>query len=202
MGILSGPIRSATREASKKIRKMVRPKREPVDIVPLTEGTPLIGGGRSRAPAPAEQTGGEVPLTIRQKGVGNVARRAEESGRVQAVEDTNMRDLKFGVGVTVGAAGTAGGIAGIKRLLMSDSAASKDFKSTFADARRNDEKTFTWRGQKYTTQTVEEVAGLKGKRVSKPKPKPKPPARKAHGGMQSKKRTGHADFRKGGLFYK
>ena len=42
----------------------------------------------------------------------------------------------------------------------------------------------------------------KWKEEKKQSRKPKPPARKAHGGMQSKKRTGHADFRKGGLFYK
>mgnify|MGYP003628251053 FL=1 len=204
MGLFSGAVRAGVkgarrtkRKAEQAVRKAVTPSARELDIEALTEGTPLIEGGGRRAGPPSEQRGDEIPLMRGQVGAGNLRKTAEEGGRRQGVADTNIRDLK----ILGGAAAGTGVYQGIKMLLGSDSAASKDFKETFRAARNADEQHFTWRGKKYHTKTVEEVAGLK-KRMRRPKPKPTPPAKKAMGGMVGKKsRNGDTDYRKTGMFY-
>ena len=204
MGMLSGAVRAGTRKvgrtkrkAEQAVRKAVTPPARELDIEALTEGTPLIQGGGRRAGPPSEQRGDEIPLMTGQVGAGNLRKTAGEAGRREGVTDTNIRDLKI-----LGAAAAGTGVyQGIKMLLGSDSAASNDFKEKFAAARKANESDFTWRGKKYHTKTVEEVAGLK-KRIRRPKLKPKAPAKKAVGGMAGKKpRNANIDYRKGGMFY-
>tara|TARA_R110002012_G_scaffold141247_1_gene298983 strand:+ start:429 stop:1025 length:597 start_codon:yes stop_codon:yes gene_type:complete len=177
------------RQIGKRIKKAVTPKADQVDLT----------SGQTRV----------KPATEAQRVTGNVAERARASG-------TGTGRIQGGAAVAGAAAAAAGGIEVIKMLLGSDSAASKDFKAAFAAARKDGEKTFTWRGKKYTTKTVEEVAGVKRERPPKPKSRPTRPtprqitamprgmaaSNKAQGGMAGKKpRNANIDYRKKGMFY-
>ena len=101
-----------------------------------------------------------------------------------------------GKGFLAGVAAAFGGIAAYEALPSKDR---KSFDNAFAEARRNKEKTFTWRGDSYNTKLQRNSKEIKKAESSVTKDKPKPPTKLNKGGMVTKSRTGNMDFRKGGL---
>jgi hypothetical protein len=204
MGVAGRLASRLARKGEMISRKALTPKPRHVEIEPLTEGTPLIQGGGRRAAAPAEQRGDEIPLMEGQPGARNVRRTAGEAGRREGVFDANLRDVK----VVGGAAALTGLYAVADALLSSRTNRGERFRAAFASAREAGEKTFTFDGDKFHTKRVEELHPRPRKRPPSPaertprKKPPPPPADMKRGGMtKSKSRTGHKDYRGGGMVY-
>ena len=101
------------------------------------------------------------------------------------------------VGGSLGLAAAAfGGLAAYDALSSKDK---KSFDNAFAKARRNEEKTFTWRGDSYNTKLQRNSKEIKKAESRMPKDKPKPPTKLNKGGMVTKSRMGNMDYRQGGL---
>ena len=96
-------------------------------------------------------------------------------------------------------AAVAAAYGGIKAYEALPSKDRKSFDNAFAKARRNEEKTFTWRGDSYNTKLQRNSKEIKKAESRMSKDKPKPPTKLNKGGMVTKSRTGNMDFRKGGL---
>ena len=129
--------------------------------------------------------------------------RVDPATRGQAVT-RNVGKEGVGTGRVEGAV-TVGGLAAAERFgedlideilsIFKDPKARKSFGDAFRAASEAGDRTFKWRGKWYTTETAEKAI----QNIIRP-PKPKPQMKR--GGVVGKKRTGHTDYRKGGLFYK
>jgi hypothetical protein len=117
-------------------------------------------------------------------------------GKDNVQKEKNLNQIK-GAGKAVAAVAAAfGGIAAYEALPSKDR---KSFDNAFAEARRNKEKTFTWRGDLYNTKLRRNSNEIKKAESRMPRDKPKPPTKLNKGGMVTKSRTGNMDYRKGGL---
>ena len=139
------------------------------------------------------------------------ARRSDKDGKVFSVmgkdnvqKEKNLNQFK-GAGKL--AAVAFGGVAAYEALSSKDK---KSFDTAFANARRNEEKTFTWRGDLYNTKLQRNSKEIKKAESRVSKDKPKPPTKSTDffgrdnpklnkGGMVTKSRMGNMDYRQGGL---
>lgn len=107
-------------------------------------------------------------------------------------------------------AGVAAAFGGLKAYEALSSKDKKSFDTAFANARRNEEKTFTWRGDSYNTKLQRNSKEIKKAESRVSKDKPKPPTKSTDffgrdnpklnkGGMVTKSRMGNMDYRQGGL---
>ncbi len=115
-------------------------------------------------------------------------------------KEKNLNQIKGAgklAGVTVATLAAAfGGKAAYEALPSKDR---KSFDNAFAKARRNKEKTFTWRGDSYNTKLQRNSKEIKKAESRVSKDKPKPPTKLNKGGMVTKSRMGNMDYRQGGL---
>ena len=176
---------------ARKVRKVVTPKAEQLDLTPgqtrvkpATEAQRVTGNAAERARASGTGTGRLQGGTT----VGGAALSAEAARRLMDSDSPAASDADIGSDTRINPADFP--------TYRKGSRSAKAFRAAFSEAVRDGKKTFPFEGRKYNTKRMADRVGVKI-----PKRKPTPPARKAQGGMQSKKRTGHADFRKGGLFY-
>jgi 16S rRNA G966 N2-methylase RsmD len=114
-------------------------------------------------------------------------------GKDNVQKEKNLNQFK-GAGKL--AAVAFGGVAAYEALSSKDK---KSFDTAFANARRNEEKTFTWRGDLYNTKLQRNSKEIKKAESRVSKDKPKPPTKLNKGGMVTKSRTGNMDYRQGGL---
>ena len=108
----------------------------------------------------------------------------------------NRSEFKGAGKALAGVAAAFGGVAAYEALSSKDK---KSFDTAFANARRNEEKTFTWRGDSYNTKLQRNSKEIKKAESRVSKDKPKPPTKLNKGGMVTKSRTGNMDYRQGGL---
>ena len=117
----------------------------------------------------------------------------------------NRSEFKGAGKALAGVAAAFGGVAAYEALPSKDK---KSFDTAFAKARRNEEKTFTWRGDSYNTKLQRNSQEIKKAESRISKDKPKPPTKSTYfldnpklnkGGMVTKSRMGNMDYRQGGL---
>lgn len=115
-------------------------------------------------------------------------------------KEKNLNQVKGAGKLAAVTAGAAAAVFGSQKAYEALSSKDrKSFAAAFAKARRNEEKTFTWRGDSYNTKLQRNSQEIKKAESRVSKNKPKPPTKLNKGGMVTKSRTGNMDYRQGGL---